>query len=142
MEHITVDKHDSDRVLKIGSQLETELKTQLMDFLRSNLDVYAWTHAEMTGISLEIACHALNINPSKVPVKQKKRSMGPERSVTLDEEIKNLLANDFIRESIYPDWIANPVLVKKPNGKWRTCVDFSNLNDACPKDCFPLPRIN
>jgi len=72
MEHIKVDKHDPDRVLKIGSQLEQELKTQLIDFLRSNLDVFAWTHADMTGISSGIACHALNINTSKVPVKQKK----------------------------------------------------------------------
>jgi len=72
MEHITVDKHDLDRVLKIGSHLEPELKTQPVDFLRGNLDVFAWTHADMTGISPEIACHALNINPSKVPVKQKK----------------------------------------------------------------------
>jgi len=141
MEHVTVDIHDPDRVLKIGSQLEPELKTQMIDFLRSNLDVFAWTHANMTSISPEIACHALNINPSN-PVKQRKRSMGLERSAALDEEVKNLLANDFIRESIYPDWIANPVLVKKPNGKWRTCIDFSNLNDACPKDCFPIPRIN
>jgi len=66
--------------------------------------------------------------------------MGPERSAALYEEVRNLLANDFIHESVYPDWIANPVLVKKPNGKWRTCIDFSNLNDVCPKDCFPLPR--
>ena len=68
--------------------------------------------------------------------------MGVERSAALEEEVKNLLANDFIREAIYPKWIANPVLVKKANGKWRTCIDFSNLNDACPKDCFPLPRID
>jgi len=126
MEHITVDVHDPDRVLKIGSQLELELKTQLIDFLCGNLDVFAWTHADMIGIPPEIACHTLNISPSKVPVKQKKRSMGPKRSAALDEEVKNLLANDFIRESIYPDWVANPVLVKKLNGKWRTCIDFSN----------------
>jgi len=72
MEYITVDKHDPDRVLKIGSQLEPELKRQPIDFLCSNLDVFAWTHADMTGISPKIACHALNINPSKVLVKQKK----------------------------------------------------------------------
>jgi len=75
MEHITVDRHDPDMMLKIGTQLESELKTQLIDFLRNNLDVFAWTHANMTGISSEIACHALNINPFKVSVKQKKRSM-------------------------------------------------------------------
>jgi len=132
MEFITVDQHDLDRMLKIGSQVEAELKARLTDFLHSNLDVFAWTHTDMTCISLEMACHALNIDPSRVPVKKKKRSMGADRSVALDEYVRNLLAIDFIRESIYPEWIANPVLVKKSNGKWRTCIDFSNLNDASP----------
>ena len=42
----------------------------------------------------------------------------------------------------YPKWLANVVLVKKANGKWRMCVDFTDLNRACPKDSFPLPRID
>ena len=42
----------------------------------------------------------------------------------------------------YPDWLANVVLVKKPNGKWRLCIDFTDVNKACLKDSFPLPRIN
>ena len=42
----------------------------------------------------------------------------------------------------YPDWLSNPVLVKKKNGKWRVCIDFTNLNEACPKDSYPLPRID
>jgi hypothetical protein len=48
----------------------------------------------------------------------------------------------FIREVHYPDWLANIVLVKKSNGKWRMCIDFTDLNKACPKDSFPLPRID
>ena len=48
----------------------------------------------------------------------------------------------FIQEVYYPDWLVNVVLVKKANGKWRMCVDFTSLNKACPKDSFPLPRIN
>ena len=48
----------------------------------------------------------------------------------------------FIQEDYYPDWLVNVVLVKKANGKWRMCVDFTSLNKACPKDSFPLPRIN
>ena len=48
----------------------------------------------------------------------------------------------FIREVYYPNWLTNVVLVKKANGKWRMCVDFMNLNKACPKDSFPLPRID
>jgi hypothetical protein len=49
---------------------------------------------------------------------------------------------DFIREVHYPDWLANVVMVKKSTGKWRMCVDFTDLNKACPKDSFPLPRID
>ena len=49
---------------------------------------------------------------------------------------------DFIREIYYPDWLANVVMVKKDNGKWRMCVNFTDLNKACRKDSYPLPRIN
>jgi hypothetical protein len=57
-------------------------------------------------------------------------------------EVEKLLKAQFIEEVYYPDWLANVVLVKKSNGKWRMCVDFTDLNKACPKDSFPLPRID
>src|SRR5438132_885105 len=53
-----------------------------------------------------------------------------------------LTAANFIKEVYHPDWLANPVLVKKKNGKWRMCVDYTDLNKACPKDPFGLPRID
>ena len=58
------------------------------------------------------------------------------------DEVNKLLATNFIREVYYPEWLANVVMVKKANGKWRICVDFTDLNSACPKDNFPLPRID
>ena len=58
------------------------------------------------------------------------------------DEVTKLLATGFIREVHYPEWLANVILVKKANGKWRICVDFTDLNRACPKDSFPLPRID
>ena len=60
----------------------------------------------------------------------------------MKDEVDKLIGYDFIKESFYPSWLAKPVLVKKPNGKWRTCVDFTDLNKACPKDSFPLTRID
>ena len=57
-------------------------------------------------------------------------------------EVEKLLKAQFIREVYYPDWLANVVLMKKSNGKWRMCVDFTDLNKAYPKDSFPLPRID
>ena len=53
-----------------------------------------------------------------------------------------MLTAGFIREFYYPEWLENVILMKKTNGKWRMCVDFTNLNKACPKDSFPLPRID
>ena len=58
------------------------------------------------------------------------------------EEVDKLLMANFIKEVFYPDWLANVVMVKKNTGKWRMCVDFTNLNKACSKDSFPFPRID
>ena len=58
------------------------------------------------------------------------------------EEVEKLLTAGFIREVYYPEWLANVVIVKKSNGKWRMCVDFTDLNNACPNDSFPFPRID
>ena len=60
----------------------------------------------------------------------------------MQEETKKLLSAGHIREIQYPEWLANVVLVKKANGKWRMCVDFTDLNKACPKDSYPLPSID
>ena len=114
----------------------------MIKFLKDNLDVFAWSHEDMVGVDPSVMCHHLNISPEARPVRQKRRALDPTRYAALKEEVDKLKANGFIRESFYPVWVSNPVLVPKPNGKWRTCVDFTNLNKACPKDSFPLPRID
>ena len=139
---IPIDETDPIKVLKIGSQLDPVRARELADFLKANLDVFAWTHADMRGILPTIMSHSLCINPKHPPVKQKRRMLGPERSAALKEEVEKLKGNGFTKDSKYPDWISNHVLVKKSNGKWRTCIDFSDLNKACPKDSFPLPRTD
>jgi len=58
------------------------------------------------------------------------------------EETEKLLRAGHIREIQYPEWLVNVVLVKKANGKWRMCVDFTDLNKVCLKDSYPLPRID
>lgn len=86
--------------------------------------------------------HHLNVNPNFRSVKQKPRVFGKERCDAVLEEVQKLITTNFIWEIQYPDWLANVVLVKKLNGKWRLCVDFKDLNKACPKDSYPLPRID
>ena len=68
------------------------------------------------------------------------RIFAPERNKVVTEEVEKLLEADFISEVFYPDWLENVVMVKKSNGKWRMCVDFTDLNKACPKDSFPLAK--
>ena len=104
--------------------------------------MFAWAYSDMEGIDPSVMSHRLNVDPSRKPVRQKRRAMDIERYQALKEEVDKLLSNNLIRESFYPSWLANPVLFKKLNGKWMTCVDFTDLNKACPKNSFPLPRID
>ena len=80
--------------------------------------------------------------PSSKPVRQKKRVFAPKWDNAIKEEVQKLITVEFIQEVYYLDWLANVVMVKKANGKWEMCVDFTNLNKACPKDSYPLPRID
>ena len=96
----------------------------------------------MGGIDPAVITHKLNVGPSFKPVKQKRKSFAPERQKAINEEVSKLLQARAIQEVDYSDWLANVVLVKKENGKWRLCIDFTDVNRAYSKDSFPLPRIN
>jgi len=96
----------------------------------------------MLGIDPNEACHHLTVNPTVKPVIQRKRKLGEEMRKAVDEEVKRLEEARFISEIKYPTWLANTVLVKKASGKWRMCVDYTDLNMACPKGPYPLPNID
>ena len=96
----------------------------------------------MGGIDSEMITHRLNVSPSFKPVKQKRRSYALERQKAINEEVGKLFQANAIREVEYPEWLDNVVLIKKANDKWRLCIDFTDINRACPKDSFPLPRID
>jgi hypothetical protein len=75
-------------------------------------------------------------------VKQKTRKQAQEKQDFIVQEIEKLKKAKLIREVGHPTWIANPVVVPKANGSGRLCVDFTSLNKACPKDPYPLSRID
>ena len=113
-----------------------------MDFLKEHKDVFAWFHEDMPGINPSVIIHRLNVDPPHMPVIQKHHRFNPERYTTIIKEVDKLLKAKFIREAHYPEWLANVIMVKQPNEKWRICIDYRDLNKACPKDSFPLPRID
>ncbi|XP_071926285.1 uncharacterized protein [Coffea arabica] len=104
-----------DRVVKAGASLSDLTRRALESLLEEYAEIFAWSADDMPGVPPELAVHKLHVDPNIQPVKQKKRSFAPER---------------------------NEVVKEEEDRAWRMCVDFTDLNKACPKDCYPLPRID
>ncbi|KAJ9544306.1 hypothetical protein OSB04_024013 [Centaurea solstitialis] len=142
LEEVVLDPKHPDRKVFVGATLTPDIKSEIISFLQEHSDCFAWSHEDMVGIDPDIISHKLNVDPTFKPVKQKRRKFAPERNKVINDEVDNLLKTGKIREVKYPDWLANVVVVQKKNGKWRVCIDFTDLNKACPKDPFPLPHID
>ncbi|GJZ10737.1 reverse transcriptase domain-containing protein [Tanacetum coccineum] len=106
-----------DQRVTIGGRLSETFREQLKCLLKDSMGVFAWEPSDMTGVPRRIIEHTLNVNPSMDPA-------------------------GIVCPVRYPTYISNPVLVKKGDGTWRMCIDFKNLNSACPKDYYPLPNID
>ncbi|GAU18261.1 hypothetical protein TSUD_176030 [Trifolium subterraneum] len=133
---------DPTKGVKIGADLPDLVKRQLKACLRENAELFAWSVAEMPGIDPEVACHQLTIDPRASVVVQRRRKQSPEKAEAARKAVKDLLEANFIAEAQYTTWLSNVVLVKKSNGKWCMCVDYTDLNRACPKDAYHLPNID
>ncbi|XP_011093333.1 uncharacterized protein LOC105173330 [Sesamum indicum] len=130
------------KTTRIGSQMTKEMETMMIDFLRNNNDLFAWRPSDFQGINPKVIVHRLNIDSQVKPVKQKKRVFGVKRNRIIEEEVNKLLQAGFVREVQYTTWLSNVVIVPKAAGKWRMCTDYTDLNKACPKDPYPLLRID
>jgi hypothetical protein len=126
----------------LGSQLSEDQEKTLIRFLFNNKDVFAWSANELCGVKRDVIEHSLNVDPSFRPRKQVLRKMFDDKAEGAQNEVKRLLSAGVIRDVKYPEWLANTVMVKKANGKWRMCIDFIDLNKACPKDELSLPRLD
>ena len=141
-EKIPLDKHLPDRQVTISAALEPEEEHELLEFLNKNKDVFTWLASDLRGVSRDIIEHRQDIDPKIKPKKQRLRKMSDEKVTAVKAEVQRLLDAKVIREVKYPTWLANTMPVKKKNGQWRMCIDFTDLNKAYPKDDFPLPRID
>ncbi|CAL2259801.1 unnamed protein product [Prunus armeniaca] len=98
---------------------------ELTIFLQNNKDMFAWSPSDMPDIDPNIISHRLHVNPVSKPMVQKRRNFAPEH-----------------RSPTRNSWPTLFLVAKQEKGKWRVCVDYTDLNKACPKDNFPLPRID
>ena len=131
-----------EKFFQVRAQLPPQEKEELVEFLKRNIDIFAWDACDALGIDLAFICHHLNVNPSIPPKKQPPWRPSKEHADVIRDEVMKLKRAGVIKEVFYPEWLANTMVVKKKSGKWRVCVDFTDINKACLKDPFPMPRID
>ncbi|XP_068331440.1 uncharacterized protein [Pyrus communis] len=113
LEKVSISKDYMNSIVKIGTTLSPPIRLALIFFLQENTKVFAWLYEDMPGISLDIICHHLSIDPKTKPVRQKRRSYDAKRYEAMKVEVEKLKSIGFIHEVNYPTWVANVVLVKK-----------------------------
>jgi hypothetical protein len=133
---------DTSKTTTIGAGLDPKYEDALDSFLWANQDIFTWKTADMPGVPRNLIEHSLNVDPKATPKRQHLRRFAADRRDAIKKELSKLLAADFIREVFHPEWLANPVLVRKNSNEWRMCVDYTDLNKHCPKDPFGFPRID
>ncbi|MFS7999428.1 putative nucleotidyltransferase, Ribonuclease H [Helianthus anomalus] len=126
----------------LGPTMSDLTRAALKKLLFENMDVFAWTPADMVGVPRHIAEHRLNVSEEAKLVVHAKRHLGDIKHDAMKEQVMELLNAGIIREVRYQTWVASPVMVQKPNGSWRMCVDYKDLNKACSRDCYALPDID
>jgi len=137
-----LEKKINDKTFKMGKTLDSETQDQIAKVISRHLDAFAWSASDMPGIDPDFLCHRLAMDPQVRPIRQRRRKFNEEKRQAIKDETQKLLAAGHIKEIQYPEWLANVVLVKKSSGKWRMCVDFTDLNKSCPNDSYPLPAID
>ncbi|GKE07488.1 reverse transcriptase domain-containing protein [Tanacetum coccineum] len=136
-----------EQTITIGRQLQTKTKLKLQELLKAHTDVFAWTTTHMIGVPRTIMVGGVifntenRVNESKhvEPVKQKKRSMEPKRNEVIHTQVEEFTKANILREVKYQTWLSNPVIAKKADGRWKPCIDFTDINKACPKENYSLP---
>jgi len=137
-----LEKKINSKTFELGKTLDGETQDQIAKVISRHLDAFAWSSSYMSGIDPNFLCHRLAMDPQVRPIRQRRRTFNEEKRQAIKDETQKLPAAGHIREIQYPECLANVVLAKKSSGKWWMCVDFTDLNKACPKDSYPLPSID
>ena len=114
-----VERQIGSKTFKLGRLLSQEEQEEVAEVISRHLDAFAWSASDMPGIDPDFLCHHLSMDATIRPVRQRRRKFNEERQLVIREETQKLPSAGHIREIQYPEWLANVVLVKKANGKWR-----------------------
>ena len=116
LERVTV-AGDPEKFFEVGAKLPLQEKERLLEFLRANVDMFAWDLYEVPGVDPDFICHRLNVNPTVIPRRQPLRRPSKEHVEAVKSEVVKLKQAGAIKEVFYPQWLANTVVVKKKTRK-------------------------
>ena len=122
---------------KSGVQMHPQEKQELIEFLRKNVDVFAWNAYEDPGIDSDFICHHLNVNPSITPRKQLPKRSSKDHYEAVKDEVTKLKQARAIKEVFYPEWLANTIVVKKKERKVASVRRLHRLEQSLSKRSFP-----
>jgi hypothetical protein len=105
-------------------------------------DIFAWSYEEMLGIDPAIVIHEIKTYLGAKPVWQCLRPVHPHKEAAIKLEVEKLLKAGFIYPVALTEWVSNPIPIDKKGGSIRVCVDYRDINKACPKENFPTPFVD
>ena len=132
------DECENEKLVKIGVNFPKDMKFELIALLKEFKEIFAWSYQDMPGLDTEIVVHRIPVKPECPPLRQALQRMKSEIILKIKEEVEKQLKASFLIAIAYSDWVTNIVPVPKKDEKVRMCVDYRDLNQANPKDNFPL----
>ena len=141
-EILNLGNNENSHIIKIVLTLDEKERKDPKEFLTKFQEVFAWSYEDMFGIDPKIAQHHIDTYAHMVPVKKNLKCIRIGWLLKIKEKVTKQLKVGFIKPVHQAEWIANVVPIPKKDGKVRMCVDFRDLNKACPKDDFLFPHID
>ncbi|KAL0416672.1 UNVERIFIED_CONTAM: Transposon Tf2-12 polyprotein [Sesamum latifolium] len=139
LREVNLGNTEDPRPIYTSTSLTQEEEGAYITLLHEFKDVFSWSYKEIPRLDPKVAVHHLSVKKGARPVKQGQRRFRSELIPLIETKVNKLIEVGFIREVKYPMWISSIVPVRKKNGQIRVYIDFRDLNNACPKDDFPLP---
>jgi hypothetical protein len=126
----------------IGASCSVDKIVTYTSLFKEFHDIFAWSYEEIPGIDLAIVLHEIKTYPDAKPIRQRLHLVHPHKAAAIKLEVEKLLKDDFIYLVALTKWVSNPVSIDKKGGSIRVCVDYRDINKACPKDNFPTPFVD
>ena len=138
---VNIGTNEEPRMVKVGKSTPKEERKEIIKLLREYRDVLAFTYDELKVYREDVIQHVIPLKEESKPFRKNLRQINPKLAPLVQKELQKMLAAGIIAQTRHSSWCSNLVVARNTNGQIRLCVDFRNLNIACTKDCYPLPKM-